>query len=70
MTSDISLEELHAFAAKLGLRREWFDGGRYPHYDLTGGKCTEAIRLGAEVVTQRDVVAAAKRLAAAEVAKP
>lgn len=50
--------ELHAFAAKLGMRRAWFQPGNTPgkkdgldragdHYDLTDRKRREAIRLGA-----------------------
>ena len=34
MVSDRSVEELHAFASEMGLRRGWFQGGRHPHYDL------------------------------------
>ena len=42
------LDELHVFAAKLGLRREWFqDKASMPHYDLTRAKRRQAIRLGA-----------------------
>lgn len=41
MTAD-SLEELHAFAAKLGLKRAYFQGPPkhkdFPHYDLTCGR--------------------------------
>jgi hypothetical protein len=47
LTAD-TLEELHAFAAKLGMKREWFqDKVDRPHYDLTPGKRLQAIRLGA-----------------------
>jgi hypothetical protein len=40
MISDTSIEELHAFAKGLGLRRDWFqnkgnDKSWIPHYDLT-----------------------------------
>ena len=39
---------LHALAAKLGLRREWFQNKPgFPHYDLTEGKVRRAYRLGA-----------------------
>jgi len=42
------LEELHAFAKKLGLRREWFQGrASWPHYDLTPSKRAKAVALGA-----------------------
>jgi hypothetical protein len=34
MVSDRSVDELHAFASEIGLRRGWFQGGRLPHYDL------------------------------------
>jgi Protein of unknown function (DUF4031) len=50
-------EELHAFAAKLGLKREWFQQGKRPwpgHYDVTAGKRRQAIRLGATPVTFRE----------------
>jgi len=49
-------EELHEFAAKLGLRRSYFQPGRprsdgspspHWHFDLTVGKRQQAIRLGA-----------------------
>ncbi len=44
-------EELHSFAARLGLRREWFQTkpGRpdKDHYDLTGSLRARAIALGA-----------------------
>jgi hypothetical protein len=57
--------ELHAFAAKLGLRRSYFQPGRprgdgspspHWHYDLTAGKRQQAIRLGAQPVTSRESI--------------
>jgi hypothetical protein len=49
-----TLEELHEFAAKLGLKREWFQEHRLiSHYDLTPSKRALALRLGAEVVPMR-----------------
>ena len=48
MTTDI--DELHAFAKCLGLRREWFQDGSVPHYDLTPRKRALAIKLGATEV--------------------
>lgn len=43
------LDELHRFAAQIGLKRDWFQNrpGRMPHYDLTGSKRHAAIRAGA-----------------------
>jgi hypothetical protein len=42
-----TLEELHAMADKIGLRRAWFQNTRYPHYDLTPGKRNVALAFGA-----------------------
>jgi hypothetical protein len=56
-------EELHAFAAKLGLKRSYFqpahergDGSPSPHwhYDVTAGKRAQAIALGAQPVEWRE----------------
>jgi hypothetical protein len=41
-------EELHAFAAKIGLKRSWFHEGRLPHYDLRASKRGRALKLGAK----------------------
>lgn len=41
------LEELHEFAKKIGLKREWYQGSKFPHYDLTRGKRRLAINKGA-----------------------
>lgn len=49
------LDALHAFAARLGLRRSWFQSHRLlPHYDLTAGKHAQALRLGAKAVTHEE----------------
>lgn len=47
-----SIDELHAFAAKLGLKRSYFQPGKNPqgllaHYDLSPAKRAQAVRLGA-----------------------
>lgn len=50
-------DELHAFAARLGLKRAWFQAGSRPasaHYDLTAGKRAQAIALGAVSETWRE----------------
>lgn len=41
------LDELHAMAKKIGLRREWFQDKRFPHYDLQRRKREQAIAAGA-----------------------
>jgi len=51
-----TLDELHAFAAKLGLKHAWFQGGRFPHYDLTPGMRTKAVAKGAVELDRRAAV--------------
>jgi hypothetical protein len=65
-----SREELHDFARRLGLRREWFQdpvvtgkpkarpGSRAAenwHYDVTESKRRQAIALGARAITWREL---------------
>jgi hypothetical protein len=57
-----SVEELHDFARRIGLKREWFQGTRIPHYDVAPGKWQQAVRCGAELV---DTKAYLRRLSAA-----
>lgn len=55
LTVDGALDELHAFAARLGLRRAWFqDHVLAPHYDLSPAKHALALRLGALLVPARE----------------
>lgn len=46
-------EELHAFAARLGMRPSWvqYPGTPKEHYDLTEPKRRQAVALGAEEIT-------------------
>lgn len=54
-------EELHRFAARLGLRRSYFQhkpgNPAHDHYDLTLGKRAQAIALGATVLDQPGMAA-------------
>jgi hypothetical protein len=52
---DASIDELHAFAARLGLKRSWFqDHVLAPHYDLSPAKHALALKLGAVYRSARD----------------
>lgn len=53
-----TLDELHEFAARLGMRRSWFQPGRgrHPHYDLVKSRRDRAVALGAIEVSGRDLV--------------
>lgn len=49
-----TLEELHAFARKLGLKREWFQPRSSPHYDLSPAKHAMALMRGAKFRSSRE----------------
>lgn len=50
------LDELHSFAAKLGLKREWFQNHTIqPHYDITASKREQAIKLGAKSISTKQM---------------
>jgi hypothetical protein len=53
LVSDVSYDELHAFAARLGLPRRIFQGD---HYDIPETLRPRAIELGAEPVDARILV--------------
>ena len=45
-----SIEELHEFAAEIGMKRYWFQGPpihKFPHYDLTKQRRAIAVKAGA-----------------------
>lgn len=49
-----TLDELHALASVIGLKRSWFqDHPRHPHYDLTAAKRAAALEAGAVFVPAR-----------------
>lgn len=57
-----TLDELHTFAQRLGLKREWFQRGSAPHYDLTASRHKLALELGAIRLDRVGVVALVRRL--------
>ena len=61
MVSDESVEELHEFAAKIGLKRKAYQSVSRPHYDLRPSKRRLAVSLGAEEVGKRDLLRRAVR---------
>lgn len=54
--SDSSVEELHKFAKKLGLRKSWFQDSTLPHYDLTKNKRGVAMRAGATPCSRQKLI--------------
>lgn len=71
-TDCADLAELHALAARIGLRRAWFQNkpGRLPHYDLTRAKQAAAIRAGAVLLTRAEAVAKWRAIRAGDYAAP
>lgn len=53
LVSDVSYEELHDFAARLGIPRDGFQGD---HYDVLSEARARAVLLGAEPVSSRELV--------------
>lgn len=53
LVSDVSYEELHRFAARLGIPRRSFQGD---HYDVPTEVREEAIALGATAVDSRELL--------------
>ncbi len=53
MVSTVGVDELHAMADRLGLKRSWFQTGSFNHYDITPPKRLMAIRFGAVSVDSR-----------------
>ena len=59
------LDELHRFAALLGIKRASFQGPpktATPHYDLTGFERSRAIALGAVACDREQIVLVRRRL--------
>lgn len=54
--TDGPLDELHALAQAIGLKRAWFQDKRVPHYDLTDLDRAAAIAAGAVAVDRRRAV--------------
>ena len=51
------LDSLHAFAAKIGLKRAWFQSkAKMPHYDLHEKTRIKAIEAGVTELNRKDTV--------------
>lgn len=57
-----SLDELHAFASRVGMRRAWFQPKSSPHYDLTESRRQRAVQLGAIELDRAEFVAKIREL--------
>lgn len=62
LATDGAIEELHAFAATIGVPRMAFHfHPAHPHYDLTPSKRAVAVAAGAREVTSKELVRACFR---------
>jgi len=50
-----SLEELHAMAEKIGMKKEWFQPKSFPHYDVSLTRRKLAVQYGAVEITRREL---------------
>lgn len=52
-----SLDELHAMADRIGIKRQWFQAdGSVPHYDICKSKRKLAVAFGAIEIGRREIV--------------
>jgi len=52
------IDELHEFAASIGMKRSWFQmgaGGQVPHYDLTAWRRKVAVSKGAIEIDRKQL---------------
>lgn len=57
-----TLDELHAMADAIGSRRDWFQPGSFPHYDLPRFRRARAVALGAVEVDRRELALIMRRI--------
>jgi hypothetical protein len=56
-------DELHKFAARIGLKRVWFQSQSiYPHYDVTLAVRVKALQMGAILADRETLIACAREL--------
>lgn len=51
-----TLDELHAMADAIGIKRKWFQPESHPHYDICQSKRALAIMKGALEIGRKDLV--------------
>ena len=57
LVTDGPISELHKFAQKIGLKKNWFqDHPAHPHFDIWGKKVKAAINQGARFVSAKEIV--------------
>lgn len=61
--ANANVDELHKFAARIGMKRAWFQSkpGKMPHYDLTEKRRAAAIKAGAICLDRASAVVVIRR---------
>lgn len=54
-----SVENLHAMARRLGIKRCWYHGGKRPHYDIPKLQVAR-VQAACRVVSSREILAITK----------
>jgi hypothetical protein len=57
-----TVDELHAMAERIGMKRSWYQPKSSPHYDLTPSRRAAAVAAGAVEVDRHQLVAIIRRL--------
>lgn len=67
-----NVDELHAMARRIGLKREWFqnESGKLPHYDLNPARWAKAIAAGCLFLPRKEAVAMWRKIKAANTLTP
>lgn len=64
-----TIDELHAMAERIGMRRAWFQPASFPHYDVSITRRRRAVQLGAIEVDRRELARIMRRLRGLAVGK-
>lgn len=57
-----TLEELHAMADAIGMKRQWFQPRSFPHYDVCLMRRRQALELGAVEIDRRGLALLLRKL--------
>lgn len=57
-----TLDELHHMASAIGMKRDWFQSTKFPHYDVSLSRRSLAIKFGAIELDRREIVIAMRRI--------
>jgi hypothetical protein len=62
LITDGEIFELHIFAQKIGLKKEWFQDKKWKHYDIWNNKLKKAIQNGAIKISSKEIIKILQKL--------